>query len=41
MKNIKLWLWKLKPRIHFLRDVIYINWLGYEWFIPRGGQGLW
>jgi hypothetical protein len=36
MKNIKLWLWKLKPRIHFLRDVIYINWFGFEWFIPRG-----
>lgn len=41
MKNIKLWLYKLKPRIHFLRDVIYINWLGIELFIPRGGQGLW
>ena len=31
--NIKLWLSRLKPRIHFLPDVIYINWLGYEWFI--------
>lgn len=35
MKNIKIWLCKLKPRIHFLRDVIYINWLGYELIIPR------
>ena len=35
---IKLWLCRLKPRIHFLKDVIYINWLGYEWFIPRGGN---
>lgn len=35
MKNIKLWLCKLKPRIYFLRDVIYINWLEYEWFIPK------
>lgn len=30
---IKLWLYRLKPRIHFLPDVIYINWFGYEWFI--------
>lgn len=35
MKQIKLWLYKFKPKIHFLRDVIYINWLGYEWIIPR------
>ncbi len=33
MKNIKLWLYKLKPQIDFLPDVIYIKWLGYEWFI--------
>lgn len=38
---IKLWLCRLKPRIHFLRDVIYINWLGYEWFMSRGGKRLW
>lgn len=33
MKNIKLWLSKLKPRIYFLPDVIYVQWLGFEFFI--------
>lgn len=33
MKNIKLWLCKLRPQIHFLPDVVYINWFGHEWFV--------
>ena len=23
------------PIIHNLRDVVYIRWLGYEWFIKK------
>ena len=26
---------KIKPHIHNLPKVIYIQWLGYEWFIRK------
>lgn len=26
---------ELIPRIHNLKDVIYIRWFGYEWYIPK------
>lgn len=35
IKDLKMWLCKLIPKVHNLPQVIYINWLGYEWFIPK------
>lgn len=35
IKELKILLGKLIPKIHILRDVIYINWLGYDWFMPK------
>lgn len=32
---IKNWLWRFVPHVHNLDEVIYINWLGYEWFIRK------
>lgn len=34
-QKIKNMLWEIKPRIHNLPKVIYIQWLGYEWFIRK------
>lgn len=35
IKDIKLKLTRLIPRIHNLPRVIYISWFGYEWFIEK------
>ena len=35
IREIKLKLQRLVPRIHNLPKVIYISWLGYEWFIEK------
>lgn len=32
---LKIWLTKLIPKVHNLPQIIYINWLGCEWFIPK------
>lgn len=34
-QKIRGWLWRLVPHIHNLDEVIYINWLGYEWIIAK------
>lgn len=36
MKQIKLFLTQCIPKIHNLPRCIYIKWLDYEWFIPKG-----
>lgn len=33
--KIKLMLTWITPRIHNLRNVIYIKWIGKEWFIRK------
>lgn len=35
IRQIKAILWKIVPHIHNLRDVIYIDWFGYEWIIQK------
>lgn len=35
IRELKIWLSKLVPRIHNLQEIIYINWLGYEWFFKK------
>lgn len=35
IKEIKLWLSRLKPRIYNLPQVYRIVWMGYEWIIPK------
>lgn len=34
-QKIKNMLWGIKPHIHNLPKLIYIKWLGYEWFIRK------
>lgn len=35
LKRIKAKMCILTPKIHNLPQVIYISWLGMEWFIPK------
>ncbi len=35
MKKFKYLIGKLVPKIHDLPQVIYINWLGFEWIIRK------
>lgn len=35
--TLQKFLWDIIPHIHNLPQVIYINWFGYEWFIPKSG----
>lgn len=35
MLNMLQSFWKIIPHIHNLPQVIYINWLGYDWFIYK------
>lgn len=35
MKYIKRIIYRLIPRIHILPQVIFVQWLGYEWFIQK------
>ena len=35
IRKLKILLSKLIPRIHNLSQIIYINWLGYEWYITK------
>ena len=35
IRKLKILLSKLIPRIHNLPQIIYINWLGYEWYITK------
>lgn len=35
IRKLKIWIGRLIPKIHNLPEVIYINWLGYEWFIEK------
>lgn len=36
MREIKYLMGRIIPKIHILQEVIYINWLGYDWFIKKG-----
>ena len=35
IRKLKMLLSKLIPRIYNLPQIIYINWLGYEWYITK------
>lgn len=35
IRTVKLLLRKLIPHVHNLPQIIYINWLGFEWFIEK------
>lgn len=35
IEKIKTWINKMIPRIHNLPQIIYINWMDYEWFIRK------
>lgn len=35
IRKLKMLSNKLIPRIYNLPQIIYINWLGYEWFITK------
>ena len=35
IRRIQKVLWNVVPHIHNLPQVIYINWLDYEWFIKK------
>ena len=35
IRKLKILLSKLIPKIHNLPQIIYINWLGYEWYITK------
>lgn len=33
--KLKIWLGNLIPKVHNLPQVIYISWLGCEWFVKK------
>lgn len=35
LTRLKIWLGNLIPKVHNLPQVVYINWLGYDWFIEK------
>lgn len=35
IERIKIWMTKMIPQVHNLPQIIYINWMGYEWFIKK------
>lgn len=35
IKALKIILYKYIPKIHNLPQVIYINWVGYDWYIEK------
>jgi hypothetical protein len=35
IRDFRIFIRFITPRIHNLPQVIYINWLGYEWFIEK------
>lgn len=35
VKELKIWLNKLIPSIHNLKQVIYIRWMDRDWFIEK------
>ena len=35
LTKLKLIVTRLIPRIHNLPQVIYVKWLGYEWFMTK------
>lgn len=38
IRELKIWIDGLIPKVHNLPQVIYINWLGYEWFIKKDAR---
>ena len=38
IKTLKIWMDKLITKIYSLSEVIYIKWLGYEWFIEKDNR---
>lgn len=35
VKKLKILVSNLIPKVYNLPQVIYVNWLGYEWFIRK------
>ena len=34
-KRMKIWMIKMIPRVYNLPQIIYVKWMGYEWFIKK------
>lgn len=36
IRRIKYWIEKIIPKIHNLPQVIYVRWMGRDWYIKKG-----